>query len=71
MDLSAILEESLNGVAAQFISIAILIVVAYIISFLLLSVLRVPNWLTSKISGGAALLALYFGYVEIFMNTGG
>lgn len=69
MDFSSILEESFNGIAAQFVSLAILIVASYIISFLFLSVLRAPNWLKNPISSVAALLAMYFGYFEIFLNS--
>jgi len=57
-----------NDMGMQLISFALIIVAAYVISYLLLSVIKVPVGLRKFISTMVMLVAMYFSFNSIFLS---
>ncbi|MEV9639491.1 hypothetical protein ABZ756_02185 [Mammaliicoccus sciuri] len=61
------LKEVLNGVAGQFISFILIIVVAYCGTYLLLSVVKVPYAFKKLAAVIVTCIAIYYGYMNVFL----
>ena len=63
------LTTALNKAGAQFISLALIIAGAYVIAYLLLSLIRVPKGIRNFISSIITAIAGYYAYIEIFLTV--
>ncbi|MFF2754326.1 hypothetical protein ACFVR1_11355 [Psychrobacillus sp. NPDC058041] len=61
------LKEVFNNMGIQLISFGVTIVIAYVVTFLILRVVKVPAPLTKFISLMTTLIVMYYAYKQIFL----
>ena len=60
---------ALNNTGAKFISLALIIAGAYVVAYLLLSLIRVPRGFRNFVSAVITAVAGYYAYIEIFLTV--
>jgi len=63
------LKEAFTKMGMQFISLALIIAVSYVVVYLLLSVIKAPVVLRKFVSLIVTAAVSYYAYVEIFLTV--
>ena len=61
------MKEVMNNLAGQLIALVLIMGIAYVVTYFILGLIRVPGVLKNLFSTLAILVAIYFSFTEIFL----